>query len=356
MKTKKTITPKAKRKRKVKKWKPKVKSDLHVAKIDNQNGDFDSVMNYNSHFTPHITKDIFKAGYKISNGGACGRNRTGILLTILVISAPEHFKQRQAIRESWGDTKLFKEVAFSFFVGLSENASVMVALEEESKKYGDSIINNNVDLYQNLALKSLSALSWIKQFCRKSHLLKVDDDMFVQVERVLELIQSKVKRSSRLILGNISRGWKPVRNPRSKYLITEAQYGKEKYPDFATGPSYLVTSRAMTEMISVALEQKYIHLEDVFLTGVVAELLGITRVHVVQFKNNASRIPVQFMGCTLEHTITIHKVDPEEQSALYKLATNPDCGNKGKKLVPFIPSKGNRTEQVKKPSNIVKQR
>ena len=45
----------------------------------------------------------------------------------------------------------------------------------------------------------------------------------------------------RLILGNISRNWKPVRNPKSKYYITQEQYDKENYPDFATGPSYLIS-------------------------------------------------------------------------------------------------------------------
>ena len=112
----------------------------------------------------------------------------------------------------------------------------------------------------------------------------------------------------KLILGNISKGWKPVRNPKSKYFITEAQYAEENYPDFATGPSYLVSKAAVEPLVETALGQLYIHLEDVFLTGVVAEKLGVERRNNDQFKNNAVRVPARFMGCTLLHTITIHKV------------------------------------------------
>jgi hypothetical protein len=134
------------------------------------------------------------------------------------------------------------------------------------------------------------------------------------VERLLELVRGLVTedRSQKLIIGNISKGWGPVRNPKSKYYITKAQYGGEKYPDFATGPSYLVSRAAVLPLVEEALDQLYIHLEDVFLTGVVAERLRVERRNNEQFKNNAVRVPARFMGCTLLHTITIHKVSPDQ--------------------------------------------
>eukprot|EP00092_Neocalanus_flemingeri_P037427 GFUD01040755.1.p1 GENE.GFUD01040755.1~~GFUD01040755.1.p1 ORF type:complete len:210 (+),score=58.12 GFUD01040755.1:86-631(+) len=164
--------------------------------------------------------------------------------------------------------------------------------------------------------------------------------MFVQVERLLEMIKALLEKHAkpRVILGNISRGWKPVRNPQSKYLITEAQYPGENYPDFATGPSYLVSTQALLDIIPEAMEHTYIHLEDVFLTGVVSENLGIARRNVDEFKNNANRVPARFMGCTLLHTITIHKVGPEEQAEMYQLASNPECGKR---------KQGNKSVRIK---------
>ena len=74
----------------------------------------------------------------------------------------------------------------------------------------------------------------------------------------------------RIILGNISNNWQPIQKKQSKYLMTKAEYPGDKYPDFATGPSYLVSRQAVLEILPLAMEQQYIHLEDVFLTGVVS--------------------------------------------------------------------------------------
>ena len=126
----------------------------------------------------------------------------------------------------------------------------------------------------------------------------------------------------RIILGKVSRNWRPIRNPQSKYLMTKAEYPGDKYPDFATGPSYLVSRQAVLEILPLAMEQQYIHLEDVFLTGVVAESLGIQRLNVKEFQNNPKRIPIRFMGCKLTNIITLHKVDPEDQIKLQELARN----------------------------------
>ena len=52
-------------------------------------------------------------------------------------------------------------------------------------------------------------------------------------------LQTGSSGSKGLIVGNIASGWTPVRNPQSKYFITEEQYSESSYPPFATGPSYL---------------------------------------------------------------------------------------------------------------------
>ena len=145
------------------------------------------------------------------------------------------------------------------------------------------------------------------------------------MDRLLEIVEDLIKQDpgQKLILGNISKGWKPVRNPKSKYFITEAQYAEEHYPDFATGPSYLVSRAAVEPLVERALDELYIHLEDVFITGVVAEKVDVERRNNEQFKNNAVRVPARFMGCTLLHTITIHKVKQTFQSIISSKCTSP---------------------------------
>jgi len=310
----------------------KVKNDILFQKNE-KNEDFQSVMNYNSHFKPHITKDIYTDGFTVNRTVASDKcQKEEILLTILVISSPNHFQQREAIRKSWGISN--KEVVLSFLVGVSKDDETQRQVLKESEENEDIIVNNIIDTYENLSLKTLSAFNWFLHFCNKSEfLLKVDDDMFVQVEKVLDKVRETIKQSQKkkLIMGNISRNWKPVRNPQSKYFITEAQYSEERYPDFATGPSYLVSKAALRDIYQHAMELNYIHLEDVFLTGVVAEDVNVSREDLHEFKNNAVRIPAQFMGCTIEKSFTIHKVGPSEQLELHQLSKDPNCGRPNKK-------------------------
>lgn len=137
--------------------------------------------------------------------------------------------------------------------------------------------------------------------------------MFIQLGRLLQLL-SGLERSplgvapSGIILGNVASGWKPVRNTESKYYISEVQYSGEKYPPFVTGPSYVVSAAGVSTLLQEAWDAPYVHLEDVFLTGIVAEQAGVPRRLVLEFKNNAERVPAKFLGCTLLRTIAIHKV------------------------------------------------
>ncbi len=130
----------------------------------------------------------------------------------------------------------------------------------------------------------------------------------------------------RVIMGNVASGWKPVRNRNSKYFISREQHPENNYPNFVTGPSYLVSADAARALLDAAWTQPYIPLEDVFFTGVLADRLGIARRLVAEFKNNGERIGVQFMGCTLLRSISVHKVLAEEQAELMKASLSPNCG------------------------------
>jgi hypothetical protein len=158
---------------------PRVKGDLIAAQKDNNNSDFISVMSYNSHFTPHTTRDLYSPGYLVENLKACTKDRAEVLVTILVISAPEHFAQRAAIRATWGVPT--GQVVFSFVVGAAEG-ELRGEVEVEARREGDLIISRVADHYENLGLKTISALDWVVQMCPEAeYVLKVDDDMFVQV-------------------------------------------------------------------------------------------------------------------------------------------------------------------------------
>ena len=154
------------------------------------------------------------------------------------------------------------------------------------------------------------------------------------MHRLMGMIKglTQTHANKELIIGNVASGWTPVRNPQSKYFITEDQYSEASYPPFVTGPSYVVSRSAVNRIFNAALDHPFLHLEDVFLTGIIAEQCGIPRRLATEFRNNPVRIPARFLGCTLLRTIAVHKVEPFEQVKMAQMAQNPQCGKKGHKF------------------------
>ena len=127
------------------------------------------------------TKDLYSTKWTKDVPQIC-QNKPKTQLLVTVISAPTHFEERKAIRfGGWGDTaKNMSKVAFAFVVGYNEEFHL--DLEYESDLFGDIIITDHVDSYNNLTLKTLAAFDWMQTFCPQAeYLLKTDDDMFIQV-------------------------------------------------------------------------------------------------------------------------------------------------------------------------------
>ena len=126
------------------------------------------------------TKDLYQSQWTRNASEVCPPKSRKLLL-VTVISAPEHFKERRAIRAGWGATaRKMPRLSLVFVVGLNDR--YLNDLLEESDEHEDLVITNHMDTYQNLTLKTLAAFDWLRTFCPQAeYLLKTDDDMFIQV-------------------------------------------------------------------------------------------------------------------------------------------------------------------------------
>ncbi|XP_014256309.1 beta-1,3-galactosyltransferase 5-like isoform X2 [Cimex lectularius] len=261
-----------------------------------------------------LTESLYEAGYDIPNVDLCPEFGEGLKVLVGVMSAPSHEDARRAIRYTWGHYALQKNIVLGFIVGNSKIASLNAITAEESTLYGDIIRGNFIDSYDNLTLKTISFLSWIDNYCSKAHfILKTDDDMFINFPKLLSFIDKHWK-TEKTIHGRLAKKWKPIRNKRSKYCVSTKQFSQAVFPDFTTGPAYLLTGDIVRDMYTKALKSTYLKLEDVFTTGIVAQALNIKRVHVNEFINK--RIP--FNICNIKKSISIHMIKYHEQFDLWK--------------------------------------
>lgn len=218
-----------------------------------------------------------------------------------------------AIRQTWGHYHQRSDVAIGFIVGRTLDAGE-TAIKKEAALYGDIIQANFVDSYNNLTLKSISMLEWVDNYCNKAKfVLKTDDDMFINIPKLLTFL-SKHSKDKRKIFGRLAKKWKPIRNKASKYYVSVQQYKNSLFPDFTTGPAYLMTSDIVHELYTTALEKTYLKLEDVYTTGIVAQEKKVQRVHVNEFFNRR----VTLNPCNVQKGISIHMVKTYEQYDLWK--------------------------------------
>lgn len=139
------------------------------------------------------------------------------------------------------------------------------------------------DTYFNLTLKVLRILKWKLQYCKLSkYLVKIDDDVHLQVFRYLTHLKSYSGSEARnLIAGHVYNGTNPIRNPLSKWFIPDILFSAEKLPVFVSGICYALGIDAVPKIYQESLQHPVFHLEDVFLTGMIAgDILKMKHNHI----------------------------------------------------------------------------
>lgn len=131
----------------------------------------------------------------------CQTSETGPPITprvvILVKSAMENFKRRNAIRGSWGYEKRFSDViirtVFLLGVPTDDRQHVQKMIDIEADHFKDVVQSNFLDTYYNNTIKTMMGFRWAVEFCPKSRFyMFVDDDFYVSTKNVLRFVRNPV--------------------------------------------------------------------------------------------------------------------------------------------------------------------
>ena len=206
---------------------------------------------------------------------------------VLVVSAVDNYERRQAARRTWIDQLQHSSgrVKTLFVVGQSGQQSI----QREWRQYGDVIQVLVPDSARGAALKTAAGLLWIQQNCPQvKQILKCEDDVFVNVPKMLHIIESQQDESvllgTRVIDGNPhnSHGNQlRIRLPcgiltqfSSVADLRHAVEGKvwpwNKYPPFLLGGAYLIGKQAIPRLLNAVQVTPVLPVEDVYITGLCA--------------------------------------------------------------------------------------
>ena len=117
---------------------------------------------------------------------------SGVSLLILIVTGPKNTNRRQAVRDSWlydaiKIDKLKDQIDYKFVIGTKDlSVGEQRLLLEENRTYSDLLLLENLhDSYNNLTLKLAMMLENVNFMHSFEFVLKVDDDSFVRVKKVL---------------------------------------------------------------------------------------------------------------------------------------------------------------------------
>eukprot|EP00878_Enallax_costatus_P023213 GHUV01024680.1.p1 GENE.GHUV01024680.1~~GHUV01024680.1.p1 ORF type:complete len:303 (-),score=64.17 GHUV01024680.1:4-912(-) len=204
------------------------------------------------------------------------QRRRSVRLFIGVVSGCGNIARRMAIRRTWGlDARLERVV---FVLANPGNTSLLDSVVQGALNYRDIVLVNHVqEHYFNITYQTLeiyrSAFTFGKQL---THVMKCDDDSFVNITRLLEAVEAQPKVFT--LLGNLDQSYIPHRDKNSKWYIP-----KEEFPDdrvnvsFAYGAGYVLTADLAFAIAAGGVIQcmpdRLFKLEDVA-TGLLADCIA----------------------------------------------------------------------------------
>ena len=214
-----------------------------------------------------------------------------LILYIIIISAPHNDINRKAIRETWGEkVSKYDSIKYVFAIGNKNvSHSDMDLVYNEKEKYGDIWILHGVEeVYSLLSRKVLKALTWGGKYTDARYYLKTDDDCYVVVDRLHQLLTESVKPTERMYLGRFYHLSKPKKEGK---WAESGWFLCEHYFDYATGAGYILTRDIVRYLSHNSDRLMHYNNEDTSLASWIAplKLIAIHDERIILRGNNCQK-------------------------------------------------------------------
>lgn len=206
----------------------------------------------------------------------CKAEMTPILVHTAAVSSGKYHDRRMAIRRTWAREAANYKMRVIFVIGQPRNAAEQRFLNTEASKYEDLLQFAFTDDYYNLTLKSIAELKWAEKHCNTSnYVIKSDDDVLLNLPQMSQL----------LVSGKVPSGFTGLmfhtpayRQPGYKWYMPRRYYTQNNY-QFLLGFSYILSTDKLTTLLDAIsnYEGPVLDIDDVFLTGVMADFARIKR-------------------------------------------------------------------------------
>ena len=198
-----------------------------------------------------------------------------IELLIIVLTVHKNIIQRNALRETWltYSKNNSANVRYAFLLGEIKDAKLQEDVRKESVLFGDIIKEDFMDVYSNLTYKTIMGFKWAAIRCKVAKaVLKTDDDMYVNVPNVLNIVRRNLSSLQTNIVGRCYQNAGPIRDKTSKWFASVNSYPGKFYPGFCSGTGYLTSLNVAQKVYEISPHVPFFHLEDVYVALCIKKL------------------------------------------------------------------------------------
>jgi hypothetical protein len=190
-----------------------------------------------------------------------------------VLSTSDNFSWRKTIRATWAANSTV------FFV----LAGSWNDIKEEYHEYKDIIWIDMQESFRLITYKTSMFFQVVNMMASElnltySHVLKTDDDSYVALGRLEQLVKSEDPKHLDYWGHTQSKYVKPIRDPENRYYESLDQYPEPYYPPYVTGSAILLSRKTVECVTKTMQEARFLDMEDVFI-AIVAARCGYVPTH-----------------------------------------------------------------------------
>ena len=232
----------------------------------------------------NIPRLLFSPAQACSASGGSINDAPFLMVLVLSSYLNNSAEERQAIRSTYGSVArggrwpgkhLAASVVLVFLLGTPPNEIDLQQVKDEVSEFGDLLVADFRDSYQNLTLKVLRGLRWVLDNCPQAKfILKADDDTFVNLPLLTTFLLERGQGNSiygfRYFTSTVER--------TGRWAVPKTAYPFSKYPVYMSGTGYVLSKDAAQRIMEASSSIPLIPIEDAFITGILAQVAGIRRV------------------------------------------------------------------------------
>lgn len=218
---------------------------------------------------------------------------TGVKVLVVVQTAPEFWRRRQGIRETWMKSK-YPDIKVVFMFGKSDNSErAQQALTVEQEVHCDMIQMDFIDDYYNCTLDSIFAMKFVMENPEidPDFLIISDDDAYIHLPHIWNLLykQRALEKSSEALWGYKIHHAKIPRAPMDQTYVTKWDIptyllNGTNYPEYLSGSAYIIPQYTLPCLYESALTTPVFPINDVFITGYLAKMCRLSLISTKNFQ------------------------------------------------------------------------